>query len=154
MRLQHCGMAGWSACAGKNFRSILLPRMHLVQNDIWCDRVYIPARHRTRFFLCVLTYTRYQCISHFLRMIQDFLTKLNGKWRHNQRPYVSRPNEVYILGHILAKWKLHYSVLYLYSDSKWNWLINGHFTTISGHFFANCMFIFHKTEVQTMILRC
>ena len=29
-----------------------------------------------------------------------------------------------------------------------------HFTTISGHFFANCMFIFHKTKVQTVILRC
>ena len=25
---------------------------------------------------------------------------------------------------------------------------------ISGHFSANCMFIFHKTEVQTVILRC
>ena len=33
-------------------------------------------------------------------------------------------------------------------------MINGHFTTISGHFFANYMFIFHKTEVQTVILRC
>ena len=29
-----------------------------------------------------------------------------------------------------------------------------HFTTTSGHFFANCMFIFHKTEVQTVIFRC
>ena len=28
------------------------------------------------------------------------------------------------------------------------------FTTISGHFFANCMFIFHKTEVQMVILKC
>ena len=26
--------------------------------------------------------------------------------------------------------------------------------TISGHFFGNCMNIFHKTEVQTIILRC
>ena len=42
----------------------------------------------------------------------------------------------------------------LYSDSKWNWLINDCFTTISGHFFAICMFVFHKTEVQTVILRC
>ena len=29
-----------------------------------------------------------------------------------------------------------------------------HCTTISGHFFTICMFIFHKTEVQTVILRC
>ena len=29
-----------------------------------------------------------------------------------------------------------------------------HSTTISGHFSANCMFIFHKKEVQTVILRC
>ena len=33
-------------------------------------------------------------------------------------------------------------------------LTNAHFTTISGHFSANCMFIFHKTEVQTVILKC
>ena len=33
-------------------------------------------------------------------------------------------------------------------------LINGRFTTIFGHFFANCMNIFHKTEVQTVIFRC
>ena len=29
-----------------------------------------------------------------------------------------------------------------------------HFTNISGHFSANCMFIFLKKEVQTVILRC
>ena len=33
-------------------------------------------------------------------------------------------------------------------------LINGHFKTISGHFFAIYMFIFHKTEIQTVLLRC
>ena len=32
--------------------------------------------------------------------------------------------------------------------------LNDRVTTISGHFFTNCMFIFHKTEVQTVILRC
>ena len=63
-------------------------------------RVYIPASSYA--FLSLRTYTRYQCISHFLRMIQDFLTKLNGKWRHNQRPFVLRPTEVYIIGHILV----------------------------------------------------
>ena len=26
--------------------------------------------------------------------------------------------------------------------------------TITGHFFTNYMFIFHKTEIQTVILRC
>ena len=31
--------------------------------------------------------------------------------------------------------------------------INGSFMTISGHFSANCIKIFHKTEVQTVILR-
>ena len=34
------------------------------------------------------------------------------------------------------------------------WLIIGHFRTISGHCLANCMKIFHKKEVQTVILRC
>ena len=30
--------------------------------------------------------------------------------------------------------------------------INGRFTTISGHFFSNYMNIFHKSEVQMIIL--
>ena len=34
------------------------------------------------------------------------------------------------------------------------WLINDHFLTVFGHCFANFMNIFHKTEVQTVILRC
>ena len=29
----------------------------------------------------------------------------------------------------------------------------GHFTTISGHFFINYIFIFHKSQKQTVILR-
>ena len=32
-------------------------------------------------------------------------------------------------------------------------LTHGHFTTISGHRFANCINNFHKTEVLTVILR-
>ena len=31
---------------------------------------------------------------------------------------------------------------------------NGHFSTISGHFFANYINIFHKTGIPTIILRC
>jgi hypothetical protein len=31
---------------------------------------------------------------------------------------------------------------------------NGHFSTISGHFFANYISIFHKIAIQTVILRC
>ena len=38
-------------------------------------------------------------------------------------------------------------------NTKNLWLINGHFRTISGHFLVNCMKIFHKKEVQTVILR-
>ena len=34
------------------------------------------------------------------------------------------------------------------------WFENDHCRTISGHFLAVCMFIFHKTEVQTVILKC
>ena len=33
-------------------------------------------------------------------------------------------------------------------------LKNGHFMTLSGHFFANYTKIFQKTEIQTVILRC
>ena len=35
-----------------------------------------------------------------------------------------------------------------------SWLINGHFRTIYGHFLANYIKIYHKTEIQTVILRC
>ena len=31
---------------------------------------------------------------------------------------------------------------------------NGHFFTICGHFYGNYIDIFHKTEFQTVILRC
>ena len=34
------------------------------------------------------------------------------------------------------------------------WLENWPFITLSGHFFANYMIIFQKTEIQTVILRC
>ena len=33
-------------------------------------------------------------------------------------------------------------------------LINGHFMTISGHFSTSYIDIFHKNDVQTVILRC
>ena len=38
--------------------------------------------------------------------------------------------------------------------SKNLWLIDGHFLTIFGNFFASYIKIVHKTEVQTIILRC
>ena len=31
---------------------------------------------------------------------------------------------------------------------------NGHFLTICGHFYGNYIDIFHKTEIQMVILRC
>ena len=37
---------------------------------------------------------------------------------------------------------------------KWTYWLWHYFTTISGHFFANYINIFHKTEVPTNILRC
>ena len=40
------------------------------------------------------------------------------------------------------------------SDRKWMLLLNNCYKIVSGHFFAICIFIFHKTKVQTVILRC
>ena len=40
------------------------------------------------------------------------------------------------------------------SEIKETTLSVGYFTTISGHSFANYINILHKTEVQTVILRC
>ena len=42
----------------------------------------------------------------------------------------------------------------LKSVRKWMLLLNKCYKILSGHFFAICIFIFHKTEVQTVILRC
>ena len=42
----------------------------------------------------------------------------------------------------------------LEGDSQNLWLKNGRLPTLSSHFFANYMNIFHKTEVQTIIFRC
>ena len=72
MRLQHCGMAGWSACAGKNFRSILLPRMHLVQNDIWCDSsLYTCVIVRVSFFAYLHTISMYITLSTHVSRFPD-----------------------------------------------------------------------------------
>ena len=46
---------------------------------------------------------------------------------------------------VLAKLEIHHQNLHLIKD---------HFTTISGHFCVNYVKIFHKMEVQTVILRC
>ena len=40
------------------------------------------------------------------------------------------------------------------SDRKWMLLLNNCYKIVSDHFFAICIFIFHKTEVRTVILRC
>ena len=40
------------------------------------------------------------------------------------------------------------------TDRKQMLLFNDSYTTVSGHIFAICMFIFHKPEVQTVILIC
>ena len=46
------------------------------------------------------------------------------------------------------------SALYqLKSVLEWKLLLNDCSTTISGNFFAICIFIFHKTKVQMIILR-
>ena len=42
----------------------------------------------------------------------------------------------------------------LKTDPKQMLLLNNCYTTVSGHFFALCIFIFHKTEIQRVILVC
>ena len=42
----------------------------------------------------------------------------------------------------------------LKTDRKWMLFLNNCHTTVSGYFFAMCMCIFHKIEVQTVILIC
>ena len=42
----------------------------------------------------------------------------------------------------------------IYSDSIQMIICVFQYSTTSDHFFTNCMFIFYKTEVQTVVLRC
>ena len=46
------------------------------------------------------------------------------------------------------------NIVLIKSDRKWMLLLNNCCKIVSGHFFAMCIFKFHKTEVQTVILRC
>jgi hypothetical protein len=92
---------------------------------------------------------------HFLCWISrvaPFNTWLISNWEENDCCYKLSKCTKWHLFH--SNWsKLSFWVK-IYSVSKWNWLINSHYTTISGHLFATCMSIFQKNEVQTIILRC
>ena len=51
--------------------------------------------------------------------------------------------------------KLKHEVIFIIkSDRKWMLLLNNCYKIVSGHFFAICIFIFHKMEVQMVILSC
>ena len=58
-------------------------------------------------------------------------------------------NTVYQNSQVLIQLPRH-----MKTDLKGMFLINDCFTTTSGNAFAICVFIFHKTEVQMVILRC
>jgi hypothetical protein len=55
---------------------------------------------------------------------------------------------------IIEIYCVYHPFMKVYSESKQMTITNAHFMTISGHFSTNCIFIFHKNEVQTVILRC
>ena len=52
----------------------------------------------------------------------------------------------------LATWDVVILVL-IKTVSKWKLLLNDCYMTVSGHFFTICMVIFHKTEVETVVLK-
>ena len=103
---------------------------------MWFEFIYL--RHRTRFFLCVLT--------HDINVYHTFYAWFKISWQNSTGNGVTisgrtcrlRPNEVYILGHILALayWKLHYRGPHSYARSK---------LTIYGIFFnLECFFFIWK----------
>ena len=63
---------------------------------------------------------------------------------------VLTPQKLTVL--IVLFWSSVTSIFVLKTDRKRMLLLNNRHTTISGHFFAICMFIFHKPEVQTVSL--
>ena len=54
----------------------------------------------------------------------------------------------------LTKNKTEKAFSHIKTERKQMLLLNDCYTTVSGHIFAVWMFIFHKTEVQTVSLRC
>ena len=98
---------------------------------------------RALLILCLVTY-------QFLGLLNDdkfiylLLRQDRRKWTKYEFKYVQ------IVSLIVTK----NIFFFLFSDSKWMSLIHDRCTTISGHFFAICLPIFHKTQVQTVILRC
>ena len=64
----------------------------------------------------------------------------------------SRLNQFYDINY-KCPWQVCFSIL---EEKKIKNICfkNGHFSTICGHFFGNYIDIFHKTEIQTVILRC
>ena len=66
---------------------------------------------------------------------------------------------VYNFPYMSSKWeksltKVPIAQNVIKTDPKWMLLLNNCSKTVSGHFFAICIFIFHKTEAHTVILRC
>ena len=55
---------------------------------------------------------------------------------------------------IFAEYFCFYDMYAIKTDPKQMLLFNNCYKTVSDHFFAICIFIFHKTEVKTVILRC
>ena len=91
----------------------------------------------------------------YLRKIKEFFGKDCAKirfWLKKKLGFGENCKETLLSIKVLYK---HYILFFLlYSDRKWKILINDWCRTLSGHFFAICMSIFNKTEVQTVILRC
>ena len=63
--------------------------------------------------------------------------------RPEHQTTVNRKYHVYLYGYLDVE-----------GESQNLRLINHHFTTVSSHFFAISINIFHKTEILTVILRC
>ena len=81
-----------------------------------------------------------QCGQRLFRVTFEFtLSKTQCDWRKIE-PVTMKANFIHF-------WCVK-------TDRKWMLLLNNCSKTVSGHFFAICIFIFHKTEVRTVILRC
>ena len=71
-----------------------------------------------------------------------------------QHRYLGYKAELSVKLHAALKDQVNAIELELEGESQNLRLINHHFTTLSNHFFGIAMSIFHKTEIQTVILRC
>ena len=110
------------------------------------------------FIVWCIKNRNYLRVGHFMTLSGLFFCQLpyylSKNWGSDDHFDVLNLPKSYLEQRLLHKTQFPVFCNFVRKNTENLWLINGHFRTISGHFLANYIKIFHKKEVQTVILRC